>query len=269
MLYTKRNIYVQAVYPDATHDYIDRPWMFNGTAWKQKGQQDSLCFIWNIDNSIRGFNERGFAILTKGLELDKHPWEIAIDGGKLSEAKPWFRAQKGDFWSTGLQLPYGKAEDWVLKEDKARWANGDWHLQLRNQHDANKNGVPWLLNKSKDWSRPIWVLRPGLTIEQDPHPVRADMVDAAGYTPTAGEVQPFIVYVSRQARWGGSKDDVDGAETWQKGVWTVEMGRLLDTGHNDDISFKPASGKTYYFGLLVRREGRRYEPTDPVRLVFK
>jgi hypothetical protein len=268
-LYTKTRIYVKAYYPDKTHDFIDRPWVFDGTSWKQRGQQDSLCFIWNINDSIRGFNERGFSILTQGLEQNRHPWEILVNGGSARAAPAWFKKQLGDFWSTGLQLPYGKAEDWVLKPNQSTWANGDWNIQLINQHDQYPNVAPWVLNKAPDWSQPIWRLRDGLTIKEDPYPVRTDMVDIAGYKPQPGEVQPFIIYSSRQARWGGSKDDIDGAESWSRGFWTVEMGRPLNTGHADDIQFAPEKRTVYTFGLLVRRGGSQYEPTGPVSFEFE
>ncbi len=267
-LYTNTSIYVKATYPDSTHDYIDRPWRFDGQKWKQIGQQDSLCLIWNINDSIRGFNARGFDILTRGLEENRHPWDIEIDGGKQATVPAWFKAQKGDFWSTGLQLPYGKAEDWVLKTGKARWSNGDWHIKLVNQHDAFTDTAPWVLNKAADWTRPIWILKPGLTLQADPYPVSADVIEVGDHVPVAGEMQPFIVYRTRQARWGGSKDDIDGAEAWRTGIWTVEMRRPLNTGHNDDISFQPKGGRAYNFSLLVRRTGSRYQPTDPVKLVF-
>lgn len=268
-LYTKDRVYVRAHYPDSTHDYIDRPWIFDGAKWKQQGQQDSLAFVWNINDSLHGFNEHGFSILTQGLEENRHPWEIYIEGGNAAKAPAWFAAQKADFWSTGLQLPYGKAEDWALRPQRLLPSGADWIIRLVNQHDQYPGEAPWVLNKTVDWSRPVWILKPGLTLEEDPYPVQADLVDIDGHTPVAGERQPFVVYRSRQARWGGSKDDVDGAEHWAGGFWTVEMGRPLNTGHDDDIQFAPGQNKTYTFGLLVRRRGSRYEPTGPIKFVFE
>jgi hypothetical protein len=268
-LFTDTDIYVKAVYPDPTHDYIDRPWRFDGQAWSQIGQQDSLCFIWNVSDSIRDFNTKGFDVLDSGLALDQHPWDIYIDGGKADDVEPWFERQQGDFWSTGLQLPYGYAEDWVMKFDKKTWADGAWRAKVLNQHDAFVDGAAWSINKNDEWTQPRWALKPGIDLLTYPYPVLADMVDYADHAPVAGELQPFVVYNSREARWGGSKDDIPGVEKWSDGMWTVEMSRALDTGHNDDIQFDPGSGDDYYFGLLVRREGRRYEPTGPARMIFK
>ncbi len=45
----------------------------------------------------------------------------------------------------------------------------------------------------------------------------------------------------------GSRADVRAKGAWKDGVWTVEFGRKLDTGHADDIQFVP--GKSYQFGV--------------------
>jgi len=269
-LYTKTSIFCLVRYPDSSHNYIDRPWVFKDSSWRQEGQSDSVVLFWNTGDSIIGFNERGFGMLTDGLKQDEHPWNIAIEGTSLDKRDAKWRGQRGDFWSTGLQLPYGKAEDWVFKEDMKRQAVRDWKPRILVQHDENKFGVPWVLNKNADRTRPSYAYKPGFDLTNNPYPVLADMVPIeTAAAPSPGDTVPFIVYKSREARWGGSKDDIDGAETWQDGVWTVEMGRALDTGHADDARFTPGASTRYVFGILLRREGRRYEPTAPVELIFE
>ena len=45
----------------------------------------------------------------------------------------------------------------------------------------------------------------------------------------------------------GSRGDVRARGVWQNGRWTVELGRKLVTGNQDDIQFAP--GKKYLFGV--------------------
>lgn len=45
----------------------------------------------------------------------------------------------------------------------------------------------------------------------------------------------------------GSRADIKAKGAWSKGVWVIEFGRDLQTGHKDDVQFEP--GKTYQFGV--------------------
>jgi len=43
----------------------------------------------------------------------------------------------------------------------------------------------------------------------------------------------------------GSRGDVRAKGVWSRGQWTIELARLLDTGHDDDVRFEP--GGSYLF----------------------
>ena len=45
----------------------------------------------------------------------------------------------------------------------------------------------------------------------------------------------------------GSRSDIRAKGSWSKGKWSIELGRILDTGHEDDIQF--IIGKSYQFGI--------------------
>lgn len=45
----------------------------------------------------------------------------------------------------------------------------------------------------------------------------------------------------------GSRADVRAKGTWKDGVWTIEFGRKLQTGHDDDVQFEIP--RTYRFGV--------------------
>lgn len=49
----------------------------------------------------------------------------------------------------------------------------------------------------------------------------------------------------------GSHADVHAKGLWKNGLWFIEEGRKLNTGHDDDVQFDPASGKTYLFGVSM------------------
>ncbi|MCK4509798.1 MAG: hypothetical protein KAU27_14715 [Desulfuromonadales bacterium] len=49
----------------------------------------------------------------------------------------------------------------------------------------------------------------------------------------------------------GSRADVHAKGVWGGGFQTIEFARALNTGHDDDVQFDPASGKAYLFGVSI------------------
>ena len=69
------------------------------------------------------------------------------------------------------------------------------------------------------------------------------------YKPTAYEgdlIDAFPVGTPQ-----GSRADVRAKGVWSGGLWTVEFARNLNTGHDDDLQFDPAAGKSYLFGISI------------------
>jgi hypothetical protein len=58
----------------------------------------------------------------------------------------------------------------------------------------------------------------------------------------------------------GSRADVLAKGVWKDGYWTIEFGRNLNTGHPDDVQFKPSSDRKYQFGVSIA--GLYGEPVD-------
>ena len=57
----------------------------------------------------------------------------------------------------------------------------------------------------------------------------------------------------------GSRADIKAKGIWSNGHWTIEFGRMLNTGHEDDIQLFP--GKTYPFGISrYEIAGRKPDP---------
>ena len=64
-------------------------------------------------------------------------------------------------------------------------------------------------------------------------------------------------FISRKPE--GSRADVRAKGIWSKGEWTVEFGRLLNTGHADDIAMSPG-GKYCMAVSRFETAGRQLEP---------
>lgn len=54
-------------------------------------------------------------------------------------------------------------------------------------------------------------------------------------------------FMTRQPK--GSRADIKAKGNWQKGKWTIEFQRALDTGYMDDVAF--AVGGKYQFGIAL------------------
>lgn len=69
------------------------------------------------------------------------------------------------------------------------------------------------------------------------------------YTPTTYEgdlIDAFPVAIPE-----GSRADVHAKGVWSGGFRTIEFSRALNTGHDDDVQFDPAAGKSYLFGISI------------------
>ncbi len=92
-VYDKENIYLAAEYADATPVKMNEAWVYDGTAWKKGSYDDTLAFVWNMDNSIPGFNERGLGVMTTPLVNGKDVFDF-----QLAAATDATADSKADFW---------------------------------------------------------------------------------------------------------------------------------------------------------------------------
>lgn len=68
----------------------------------------------------------------------------------------------------------------------------------------------------------------------------------------------------------GSRADVHGEALYGTGVWTLEIGRELQTSDPiHDVTFKPQSGRSYYFTVAIMdNSGTVHWGSEPQTLVF-
>jgi len=244
-LYDDKNIYFLAQWKDSTQSLRRVPYQkqADGT-WKKlsdpndKGgdnnlyYEDKFSFIWNINNSIKGFNEAGCFVAC-------HPGE-GKPYGNMYTANP---GEIGDIWHwksvrTG---PVGQIDDQYLDDtrydkEKAPEAGRKSDPKTAGGYTDNpldEKKFPKFALKDNKPAPPYWILD----------------VEKVAFDDTKYKVNdevPSIVI----APMSGDRGDISAAQSWKEGVWTVEWTRKLDTGSKFDVQFTDLS-KGYFFAVAV------------------
>lgn len=126
--------------------------------------------------------------------------------------------------------PY-KADIWYWKAcrtDGSGYADDKMHV-LSPKDDRNATEI---ISRS---GNKMYLLRTG------------DTGKSAYTVDLVSEYQGDIVNRFAKQQPTGSRSDVRARGVWQNGVWTLEFGRKLATGNQDDVQFSP--GKKYLFGV--------------------
>ncbi len=260
-VYDDKNIYVAAAYADATPLKLGEAWTFDGAAWKKGSFDDTLAFVWNINDSIPGFNQRGMGVMTKPLTkgMDVFDFQLAASDNKTAAAK-------ADFWGwCGMPEFYGRGDDMIFALDEQTKLGG-LTKTLTVRHDAHTNSTPWIRNEAtvNGSAVPKYKYKAGFDINNTPRPYEDQVEAITDYsTFKAGDRAPYVVGI-RGATWGGSKDDIRTKGRRSAGDWQVEYARALDTGHADDIKLVP--GETVTFIVVLRDDAKGYAISAPVTL---
>lgn len=221
-----------------------------------KYYEDKLAIIWNINNSIAGFNDR-FSCQTACHSGEKgKPY-----GNKYTDEE----GELGDIWHmkyvrTGA---IGQVDDQYLdhtrfdankspeagRKSDAKTGGGYEDVKLVNDKPefmskdgraANKGGTYWIKAEDK--------------VPFD------DSKFVAG-----DEVASIIV-----APFTGDRGDISTGVKWANGKWTVEIARKLVTGSKTDVNFDDLN-KTYGFGISFfdNAQVRHAYVQEPLVLSFK
>jgi hypothetical protein len=152
--------------------------------------------------------------------METHPVDLSLRSEDDYAADIWF-------WKACRTDPMGYADD---KIDRVRSTAVPKSAQL-----TGKNGKTMYMLRNADSGKPPY--RDTLFEEYE------------------GDKMPGLAGVVPE----GSCADIKAKGSWADGRWTIEFGRSLDTGHEDDVLFD--TSKTYAFGVS------RYEiagrPPDP------
>ncbi len=214
--------------------------------------EDKWSIIWNVNDSIAGFNQNGCAVLC-------HVGEGKPFGNKYT-ANP---GEIGDMWHMkgSRNGVYGQVDDQYVdntRYDKEKTPNAGRKGDPGGPDYKSfglVNGKPEFMNKDGKAANAggTYYVRDGDQVAFDDSKFKA-----------GDEVASYIVY-----RLLGDRADIQVAYRWQNGIWTYEVARKLTTGSPYDIQFGDA-GKTYTFGISAfdNAQVRHAVGSEPLKMVF-
>ncbi|MDP2823165.1 MAG: ethylbenzene dehydrogenase-related protein [Sulfuritalea sp.] len=266
--YDKENLYMMIVYDDPTQSVRRSPYQKqpDGTWAKMKDPddkggdncvyyEDKIGVMWNINNSIVGFDRFGCQIACHGGEPGK-PY-----GNKYVEEE----GELGDLWHmkwvrTGNigQIDDGYVDHTRFDAEKAKTAGRKGDAKTGGGYEDVKlvNGKPEFMSKDAKPANKggtYWVKA------EDKVPF-----DDSKFKP-GDEVASIMI-----APFAGDRGDLKLGGKWANGKWTLEISRKLVTGSKTDVNFDDLK-KTYFFGIAMfdNAQVRHAYVQEPLVLQFK
>ena len=246
-VYTTDTVYFLVQYGDPTNSIRRGPYQKQADgSWKKlvdpanKGGDDNVYYedkwamIWNINNSIAGFNENGCSVTC-------HLGEPGKPYGNKYTAKA---GEIGDMWHMkgSRTAPYGNVDDQYLdhtRHDAKVSPNAGRKSDPGGPEYQGVNlvkGVPEFMNKE---ARPANAGGSYFIAEGDQVPF-----DDKRFKP-GDEVASY-----RILRTKGDRADIKVANRWTNGTMTSEVSRKLVTGSQFDVQFADLN-KQYAFGFAA------------------
>lgn len=268
-VYTEDTVYFVLTYADPTESWYRYPWVKqeDGT-WKQdkdpndKGgdnnlnYEDKFAMLWNINNSIADFNEKGCgAVCHDGENADIKPY-----GNKYTSAE----GELGDIWHWKSVRNLNQIDDQYLDwttidtsspETQAKTIEAGRHSDVKDSGgyadnfasmpdpaDATKTvpdkSMPGFTSPSIDTTTGY----PGYILDSEKVAVTKEELDAM----PAGTIIPAII----KSEIVGDRGQISAGWVWKDGMWTIEFSRALVTGSETDVQFEDLSAQ-YFFGLAI------------------
>jgi hypothetical protein len=275
-VYTSDSLYMLVSWEDETKSVNKKMWVYDGTKWgplkelrafeeePRKADEDRLGIHWSINDSIKGFAEKGCQV-------------ICHDSGRFAkEESRMFTNSPTEFadqwhWKAARSNPIGYSDDkWMDNKvlTKAQEPDRGERREAAHHGDAKGEGkLNYSDNKTKD-KKPKFMHKRGKTgsyflTKQDATPI-----DYSKTTFKKGDRIPAYTL----ARPRGSRGDVDTGGVWKDGRWTLEIGRkMVNADKAHDVQFDDLK-KTYYFGIAVfDNDGAdiHTRPESPIALTYK
>ena len=224
---------------------------------KDKGGDDNVYYedkwamIWNIDNSIARFDERGCAVAC-------HVGEGKPFGNKYLARE----GQLGDMWHmknmrTG---PLGKVDDQYLDHTRYDAKNSPNAGRKSDPGGPEYKGFDLVDGKPQFMSRDgkagnaggTYFVVDGTQVPFDDSKFKA-----------GDEVASYLVFALK-----GDRADIDVASRWANGVWTSEVRRKLVTGSKFDVQFKDLNA-AYGFGFAAFDNAQVQHATSDEPMVLR
>jgi PAS domain S-box-containing protein len=238
-LYDSEYIYFFVTWPDPTESVNKDMWTYNGENWTVSNEEDCFAIIWNIDDSVRGFNIAGCAMLCHGDRMHTNAPEETADlwQWKASRTNPLGYADDEWIDNTVIGEYSEEAKEAAIHQDGTfsifkkdeiypRNINSDStgpkYYEPRPEDELDAKFLFWDEVKNGD----------GVEIKvHDKFPI--------GY-----QVPGYVL-----ARPEGDRGDIAAKGVWREGRWWVEFRRKLNTGYGSDVQFDIT--KTYRFGIAI------------------
>jgi hypothetical protein len=251
--YKGDNIFMNAVWPGSPGSGALKQWEWDGAKWtKPYGCYPTIGLVWPINDSIKGFNERGCGAICHN-QGDRATWRMATDDLNA----------RADMWDISVSYARvtGLANDFNLKAGNT-WINQTIERSRKEASvgpDSSIETGPFIINGN---DIPVYRLKDGLAITDVPYPTEAQLTPITDYSVFAkGDRLPYFIVdqtkIDDGVIYGGSRDDIKVGATWTGEKWSVELKRKLNTGHADDVQFSPESGHSYIFTLGVKGKSIR------------
>jgi hypothetical protein len=264
-VYTADTLYMLVQYKDPTNSTRRIPFQKQADgSWKQvtdpqdKGGDNNLAYedkwamIWPIDNSIKGFEEQGCAVLC-------HEGEGKPYGNKYSRQE----GEIGDMWhmKSVRTIPMGYVDDQYV--DHTRY-DKDKSPNAGRKSDPGTQGGEYTALKMANGKPPV--------MNRDGKPANA----GGTYYIKKGDEVPFVdnfkpgdeiaSHISNPL--SGDRADIRAVNKWENGVVTTVLSRKLQTGSKYDVQFDPAKRYPFGFAVFDNAAVRHATPDDALFMVF-
>jgi hypothetical protein len=261
-VYTEDTVYFLLTYEDPTESWYRSPWVKqeDGT-WKQdkdpddKGgdnnlyYEDKFSMIWNINNSIASFQEKGCnGACHVGENEDLKPYgnKYTKNEGELGDIWHWKSVrnlnQIDDQYLDWTRFDAEKAKEAGRKSDaKDSGGYADNFASMPDPNDATKTvadkSMPGFISSGYDATG-----YPGYILDNEKVAVTKEELDAM----PAGTIIPGII----KSEIVGDRGQISAGWKWADGKWTIEFSRTLVTGSETDVQFDDLTAQ-YFFGIAV------------------
>lgn len=166
------------------------------------------AWVWDSKEQVYKMGPAREDVFVFKWNLEPHPVDLSIFADNAYRADIWF-------WKACRTDPVGFADD------KYQCLRSD--VFKGSKQIISRSGRPWYIGRFGDQGDPAYKTKIYVAYQGD-------------MAPRFENVMPT-----------GSRADICAKGRWANGRWTIEFSRLLNTGHEDDIQFKP--GGTYQFGI--------------------
>jgi len=193
--------------------------------------EDKFSFIWNINNSIVGFNEGAgcFATCHAGEPNKAYGNKYTQNAGEKGDIWHWKSVRSG---------PEGYVDDQYV--DDARWSEDNGGA---GRHSDPRDSGSYVNNISEDGSAPVYMSPAGAAGNY--WILDSEKVEFVDSFEAGDEIGSIVVQ-----RATGDRGDISAQGVYGDGGWTLEISRDLVTGSDVDIQFDDFE-KSYFFGMAV------------------